>query len=36
MSNKAVVGIIGAVLFVVLGWLFFPGIIESAINGVAK
>lgn len=36
MSNRAIAGIIGAILFVVIGVLFFPGIIENAITGVAK
>jgi len=36
MSNKVIAGIIGAILFVVLGVLLFPGIVENAITGVAK
>lgn len=36
MSNKAIAGIICATLFVVIGALLFPGIIENAITGVAK
>lgn len=36
MSSKAIAGIVGAILVVVVGWFLFPGIIENAVNGVAK
>lgn len=36
MKPKAIAGIIGAIVFVAVGWCLFPGIIESAVSGVAK
>ncbi len=35
MPEKTIVGIVGALLFVIAGWLLFPGIIESALTGVS-
>lgn len=36
MKPKIVAGVLVALLFVVVCWVFFPSIIENAITGVAK
>lgn len=35
MNNKLIAGILGAVLFLIVGWLFILGVIETTVSGAA-